>query len=49
VKRYVVSLTRNVMADSEEEALQKFETDVINGGDWDSESLDVEEDPEIEE
>uniref|UniRef100_A0A6H1ZS16 Uncharacterized protein n=1 Tax=viral metagenome TaxID=1070528 RepID=A0A6H1ZS16_9ZZZZ len=39
---YTVSLTRSIYAKTEEEALYVFEHSVIEGGDWDSDSIDIE-------
>lgn len=46
MERYVVSLTRNVWADSEEEAIERFVEKVIGESDYDADSLAVELDPE---
>lgn len=41
--RYVVSLTETVTADSEEEALEVFERDVITGGNYSYNDFEIEE------
>lgn len=46
---YTVSLTRSIHAKTEEEALMIFEENVIKGGDWDADSLDVELEEQNEE